>query len=334
MKLSKTQIRQIIESSTILGTGGGGRLDSAMSVIEKLPPMDLISFNDLGPDDIVITAYGAGGLTKPKNTTQVMTNGLELLQKQLGKPIKAIVPVEIGPYSLAAAFEIAAQLNIPVVDGDLVGYRSVPEIYIELVTLADLSRCPLVFGNNEGDLVLLDKASNPERLEQIIRSFADESVSNTFVLGYPYKKADLNKCLAKDSVSYCLTIKDELEKDFQLVCNGTVKEDVKKEQDGFTRGYLIVESKDSLYRVEFKNEYLVLLKGEDTVVTCPDFICVLDETNGLGINNGDDNTGKQVRIYVRPAIKEWRTKDGLGLFTPEKLGLSYKQKVMGSNDDI
>lgn len=328
MKLNKKQVEEIIKGSTVLGTGGGGRLDSALSIIEKLPPPTLISFNDLDSDDIVITAYGAGGLTKPKNTTEMMTKGLELLQQRLGKPIRAIVPVEIGPYSLAAAFEIAAQLNVPVVDGDLVGFRSVPEIYIELVTLADLSRCPLVFGNNEGDIVLLDEASSPERLEQIIRSFASESVSNTFVLGYPYSKAELEKCLAKGSVSYCQIMKDVLDEDFQLVGSGLVTEDVKEEVDGFTKGYVKIASREATFQIEFKNEYLVLLKDNEVVLTCPDFICAVDQSTGLGLNNGDDNKGKQISIYIRPAIKQWQTKQGLALFSPGKLGLNYNQKVL------
>jgi len=284
--------------------------------------------DDLSNDDIVITAYGAGGLTKPKNTSQVMSKGLELLQRQLTKPIKAIVPVEIGSYSLAAAFEIAAKLGVPVVDGDLVGYRSVPEIFIELVTLAGLSRCPLVFGNNEGDTVLLDSASSPERLEQIIRSFADESQSNTFVLGYPYTKKQLMQCLAQDSVSYCLDMESVLKNDFQLVGEGLVVEDSKREVEGFTRGCLTIKAADATFKVEFKNEYLVLLKDGSVQVTCPDFICVVDAKSGLGLNNGDDNKGKRVKIYVRPAIAQWRTKDGLALFTPEKLDLDYEQKVL------
>jgi DUF917 family protein len=328
MQLSKQQLRKIIEGSTILGTGGGGRLDSAMAVLKELPSVNLISVDELSDDDMVITAYGAGGLTKPKNTSEVMAKGLELLQRQLLKPIKAIVPVEVGAYSLAAAFEIAAKLGVPVVDGDLVGYRSVPEIYIELVTLAKQSRCPLVFGNNEGDLMLLDSESSQERLEQIVRSFADESASNTFVLGYPYTKKQLLTCLAKDSVSYCLDIQDSLKADFQLVGEGAVTEDVKQEVDGFTRGYLTIKSDTSTFRVEFKNEYLVLLKDQAVQVTCPDFICVVDSKSQLGLNNGDDSVGKRVKIYVRPAIAEWRTQEGLGLFSPEKLGLDYKQKVL------
>lgn len=332
MKLNNNQLCTIIEGSTILGTGGGGRLDSAMSIIEKLSSVELISVDELKPDDVVITAYGAGGLTKPKNTNEIVSKGLKLLEKRLGKKVKAIVPVEIGPYSLALAFEMASKLNVPIVNGDLVGYRSVPEIYIELVTLANLPRCPLVFGNNEGDLILLEAASNAERLEQIIRTFADQSESNTFVLGYPYSKVQLAKCIAQDSVSYCLKVKELINKDFKLFSKGTITQDFKQEVDGFTSGYLIVETSNSNLRIDFKNEYLALLKDEVVVITCPDFICVVDDKTGLGLNNGDDNQGKNVRIYVKPAISQWYTPNGLRLFSPKKLGLTYKQKVLGNEN--
>ena len=57
MKLSKRQTQEIIKGSTILGTGGGGRLDSALSVIGKLAPPNLISFDDLNTDDIVRSGW-------------------------------------------------------------------------------------------------------------------------------------------------------------------------------------------------------------------------------------------------------------------------------------
>lgn len=328
MQLTKQQLRKIIEGSTILGTGGGGRYDSALSTIKNLAAVELINYEDLQPNDIVITAYGAGGLTKPKSTEEAMSRGLKLLQEQVGQPIKAIVPVEIGPYSLAAAFEIASKLGVPVVDGDLVGFRSVPEIFIELVTLADLGRCPLVFGNNEGDTLLLDTVSSAERLEEIVRTFANGSKSNTFVLGYPYTKVQLNSCLAKGSVSYCQSLMEELPPEFHLIGRGTVGKDSKQEVDGFTKGYLTIQDDGSVYRIEFKNEYLVLLKNREVVLTCPDLICVIDQKTGLGLNNGDDNTGQEVLIYVKPAVEQWLTKEGLALFSPRKLGLNYSQKVL------
>lgn len=328
MKLTKTEIREIILGSTVLGTGGGGRYDSALETIKDVTGVELISLNDLGTDDIAITAYGAGGLTKPRNTNQVVRNGFKLLQQNIGKPISAIVPVEIGPYSLAAAFMMASDLGVPVVDGDLVGCRSVPEIYIELVTLAGLPRTPLVCGNNAGDRLLIDQESSPESLEATVRSFADRSESNVFVLGYPYTKAQLERCLAEGSVLYGMAIEEKLRTDFEFVAAGTVSKDVKSEIGGFTQGQLIIKGEDAEYTVLFKNEYMVLLKNNKLIVTCPDFICVRDVSTGRGLNNGDDNAGLKVEIYIRPALKAWRTANGMNLFSPQKLGFSYNQKVM------
>lgn len=328
MKLKNSQLKSIIEASTVLGTGGGGRLDSALEAVKDITEIELISLNELNSNDIVITAYGAGGLTKVKNTEFAMVDGLQLLEDQLPGKIKAIAPVEIGPYSLAVAFEIAAKLKVPVIDGDLVGYRSVPEIFIELVTLANLPRCPLVFGNNEGDLLLLKSACTAERLETIIRDFANKSQSNTFVLGYPYNKQQIQSCLAAGSVSYCIKFGQKLASDFKLVANGKVSEDLKQEKGGFTQGKLCIKNSGAIFTVIYKNEYLVLLKNDEVILTCPDYICVVDAVTKRGLNNGDDNLGKEVEVYIAPAIKQWQTATARKLFSPQNLGLPYKQKVL------
>lgn len=328
MRLDQVMMRKLLAGSTILGTGGGGRYDEALQRIEQLSAVELVSIDEVPADTLVVTAYGAGGLTKPKVSAKGLKNGLKLLQERLGKPIGAIVPVEIGPYSLAEAFWVAAQLQVPVVDADLVGYRSVPEIFIELVTLADLPRCPLVFGNSEGDLVLLESDSSPERLEQIVRSFADMSTSNTFVLGYPFSKAQLLKGAAQGSVSYCVDLSGKLSQDFRLVGKGRVVSDEKQEKDGFTRGRLQIKQANTTFTLEYKNEYLVLLQDGKLSLTCPDFICIIDDKTSLGLNNGEDNTGKQVSIYIRPAIAQWQTPAARALFSPKALGLNYQQKVL------
>lgn len=327
--VNNTKINEIIRGSTVLGTGGGGRYDSAIEAVKTIPSIELISYDELRDGDTIITVYGAGGLTKAANTESVIQQGLETLETRLGKPIKAVVPVEIGPFSLAMAFDLAVKLKLPVVDGDLVGFRSVPEIFIELVTLVDLPRTPLVFGNNAGDLLVLEKEASAESLERTIRAFSDQSESNTFVLGYPYTKEQLGKCLAKGSVSYCINIQQKLDEEFRLVDSGVVSTNSKKETGGFTQGSLKIKAASgTVYEAIFKNEYLVLLKDGATLVTCPDFICLVDEATGLGLNNGDSNVNKKVKIYAKAAIKEWRTKQGLALFSPCKLGLNYQQKIV------
>ena len=91
MKIDKEKLLEIIKGSTILGTGGGGRYDSALTVLDKLGMAEMIAFDELGDDDIVITAYGAGGLTKEKNSEKVILEGIALLQKQLSKVTWSVV---------------------------------------------------------------------------------------------------------------------------------------------------------------------------------------------------------------------------------------------------
>src|SRR6185369_14103720 len=147
MQLTKSDIESVIRASTILGTGGGGRLDNAQKLLTaiNLEGLRLVPIVDLPSAGYVVTAYGIGGLTKSSVSQQVVRKRCqELLGERLDGPIIGVIPVEIGPGSLAQAIALATALDVPLVDGDLAGFRAVPEIFIELMTLAKLERCPMV----------------------------------------------------------------------------------------------------------------------------------------------------------------------------------------------
>lgn len=324
MQIANEEMKSILAGSTILGTGGGGRYDEALSIVEDVPAVELIDVSEFPESSLCITAYGAGGLTKPAVSHDTVIRTLEEYQSLIGL-VSAIVPVEIGPYSLAAAFQTANILDLPVVDGDLVGFRSVPEIFIERVTLADLNRCPLVVANEDKEMLWLDETESAFTIEKKVREFADISWSNTIVIGYPFLKSQLDRCLARSSVSYCTTLAKEIPSDFVLVNSGRVVNDAKQELNGFTVGELVIASGNTKSRVLYKNEYLVLIENSLVMATCPSLICVVDRDTGLGLNNGDENLGKEVDIWVKLAIDAWNTPEGLELFSPRSLGFDYEQ---------
>lgn len=331
MRLTKTSIDQLIVNATILGTGGGGRLDNARRLLGRieLGSVPVVSLDELPTAGYVVTAYGVGGLTKPAvDRPEVRQRCQELLQQRLGQPIIGVIPVEMGPGSVAQAIALAAALDVPLVDGDLAGLRAVPDIFIELITLYNQERCPMVLANNDGDMLVLEALSTPEKIETIARAFAMASSSNALAVGYPLTAAQLKQSAAQGSIAYCLDINRRLTNDFKLVTTGTVTLDDKQDIGGFTVGTLQIADSSDVYTVAFKNEYLVLTKNGRTVVTCPDIICLVDQQTGLGLNNGDDNTGKQVAVYVRPAVAGWQTAAGRKLFSPRALGLPYNQKVL------
>jgi len=331
MKLTKQAVDKLLQQATILGTGGGGRLVNARKLLRRLTfkPVTLVSVADLPTTGCVVTAYGVGGLTKPAvDRPAIRQRCQELLSERLGQPIVGVIPVEMGPGSVAQAIALAIALDVPLVDGDLAGQRAVPEIFIELVTLAKQERCPMVLANAEGDFVILDKLSSPEKIETIARTFADMSASNALAVGYPLSKKQLLKSAAPGSVRYCLELGKKLSPDFTLVATGTVTADTKQDKGGFTVGRLKIAAENSTCTVEFKNEYMVLVKDATVLVTCPDLICVVDTQTGLGLNNGEDNLGKKVAIYIKPAVAPWQTAAGRKLFSPRALGLGYSQKVI------
>ncbi len=330
MIYNNVQIEEILKGSSVLGTGGGGRIDESLRLMCDITDAEIIPIAELDSEAIAVTAYGAGGLTKPSVTVVTMMRAREVLQAHVGR-IDAIVPVEIGPYSLAVAFIVARALGVPVIDADVVGYRSVPEIYIELATLANIDRCPLVVANETGDLFTLESVNSIESLEEIVRRFADFSSSNTLVMGYPMSRDELNRGTAAGSVSFCgEDIRDN--ENVVAIAAGTITDDTKRERDGFTVGTLTIETEQGMLYVDYKNEFIVLRSAKEVLLTVPDLILLVDRHSRWGINNGDDNIGKHVDVLGMAAIPEWRTREGIDLFHPRRLGFDVDVKLLGEKE--
>src|SRR3990167_11471915 len=130
MKLTKfTQLESLNLGASFLSTGGGGNpteaLDMYRHVLKKYGGFYVKKLSDCKPNDNCITAFGVGSNSSTSNPIPAVTQGLNILKNYLGKPsIAGIIPVEIGPKSLATAAYMAAALNVPLIDADFVGGRS------------------------------------------------------------------------------------------------------------------------------------------------------------------------------------------------------------------
>lgn len=341
MKLRKNELKNILLGVSLLGTGGGGRFDMAQKILQKISkPVQLRSVDELKDNDFIATVFMVGGLKKKGDATKGAKKSIELLQKILNKKIKYLVPVEIGPTAVLDLLYIASEMNLPVIDGDFVGFRSAPEIYVEAITLNNVNRLPIAVVNLEGDSLVLYKTSSIQSLETILRDFSARSKSQVYVAGYPVTKNQIKNYFGKGSVSFSQQVgkcligkKDNLlpslkDKGFIFIDSGRIINQEGSDNKGFTSGKLLIKAAKNIYEVIYKNENIVLLKNKIVLVTSPDSIILLDLVSKVGINNGDNNRNKEVYIFVRKAIPVWRTKKGRQLFSPKNLGLEYKQKLL------
>jgi DUF917 family protein len=328
--MKEDMIEELILGATFFGTGGGGSPSQARKIIQNLVEQkcfpQIKTLAEFQRDTLFATAFGVGGI-QVSNAAQVPIQAVyELFAKELGRAPDALIPVEIGPVSLAMTFELASKLHLPVLDADIVGGRSTPEVYLETITLFDLPRTPLVVANKAGDKALLLSASSHLSEESFLRNFAEMSGGDAAVLGYPFTFDEVKKAVSQGTVSRAcqagkfLRTKDRqgLDNAFHIAAlfTGKIVEIERKKEVAFLESWVTIKNEDQIAKIFIKNENLVLLVDGEPIVTCPDLIILLDK-EGFPIFNNNLQISMEVEIIGVPALEVWRSKAAKNLFTPK-----------------
>lgn len=344
LKLTQSNLNQLILGTSLLSTGGGGKLNSAKKLLKKINKMPkLISLTELKPQDLIVTLIGVGDKDVCNPVTASLT-ALKVFQKLFKQKVKAIIPVEIGPLSTLTAVFLASKLNLPMVDADIVGFRASPEVFLETITLANLSREPTVIANDKNDILILYRSSSIKVMEQSLRNFATVSGGDAYGVGYPLTAKQLNNVVGENSLSYSIQLGNNLKQlqscqiSLSQFCQnngliqlaqGEITRVKLQSKNGFIQGQYCLKTKQGeILTVFIKNENIALLKNRKPILTVPDSILLLDQNKFIGINNQDNNLNKSVIVLAKKAISIWRTKKGLALFNPRKLGYNINQKLL------
>lgn len=167
-KLDTQQIKDIANGAAFLGSGGGGTLSSALTMVEESFPtgasVDLLTVDEAASDTVGLTAAASymGSQTRGKDVTNVNAVGFAIrrlsaiMEERAGKPIKRLVPVELGVQSSVVPCLLAAQkLGLSVVDGDGAG-RAVMGAMITTYAAAGLDPNPGVAANSAGSCAIIE----------------------------------------------------------------------------------------------------------------------------------------------------------------------------------
>lgn len=347
MLLTKKGWINIVLGATVLSTGGGGDLQEAKEVFKqvfkKKKQIPLVKLSELNGDDIICTAYIAGSIGSFERSTKPLIKAFKCLQQIIKKPIKGIVPVEIGPGDIAETVKITATADLPVIDADFVGKRASPEVYLETITLRDLPRTPMVITNKGGKTITLLKDIQPQQIEKMVRKFAQESGGDAFVVGYPLSVKKIIGVVGKNTLGLCQKIgtvlkeKNSVKKIVKLtkgilLFEGSITSKTTKDNKGFLTGFVKIKGQNKfagkMGKIYFKNESLLFWINDKIVLTCPDLICVLDKKTKLGIYNRDIKLNQNVIILGIPALPIWRTAKGQKLFSPGAFGFNFKPVLL------
>lgn len=341
MKVSIDIIDELILGSTFYGTGGGGSPIEARQIFELAfsikSEIDLLNLNNFDDTAIFTSCFGIGSIGSLGNPEKPIKDSLKYLEMLIGDSISGIVSVEIGPKSLAMAFYLAALLDLPVLDSDIVGGRSTPEVFLETITLFDLPRTPAILSNNAGDFLALLKSCSAKQEELFMRDFSSRSNGQAYVLGYKINKKQAMTALEPNTVSDCVKCgKLFLEKGSETlnclqakqIFLGKIVSIETKEDSGFLTQTVYLENNKDCAKLFIKNENLIVWVNNKLSVTCPDLIFMINPISGYPIYNLDLKENIEVKIYALPAKKLWRSKKGIELFNPKVFGFNFDAKLL------
>ena len=354
-KLTKQDLYDILYGCTILGTGGGGKLEQGLSLVDRALDAGnefiLADLNEIPDDALIACPYYCGSISPitpeqeakyaalPHIDEEPALRAFRILEEYEGKKFYGAISTELGGSNTAVAFYVAAMMGIYIIDADPAG-RSVPELQHSTFFINNLQITPMAVANEFGDTVIVKDVVDDFRAEALVRAMAVASKNHVGVADHLTTARKLKKAVIPGAISYALKIgrayrqAKEDNKDLAaelakagsgyVIFRGIVRDLKWQDKDGFTIGDTIIEGdrefEGSDYRIWFKNENIISWRNGKIDVTVPDLICIVSDDTKQPVTNPNFEPGLRVSVIGLPAPKEWRTSEGLKVFGPKHFG--------------
>ena len=335
----------IAVGGAILGTGGGGdpyigKL-MAQQAIRKFGEVRMIDIDEVADDELVVPCAMMGAPTvmieKIPRGDEVLI-AFQKLERFLGKKIGAILCAEAGGLNSTIPFVIGAMTGIPVIDGDGMG-RAFPELQMVTFTMHGVSATPMVLVDDKGNSIILECIDN-RWTERLARVATVEMGGSVLLSIYPMTGAVAKKAAVRGTLTLALRLGEILREsraahadaiaaiqsklDARTIFQGRVIDIARRTETGFARGEAkfagVEDYRGHEYRIAFQNEFLIVERDGEPIVTTPDLITLLDADTGAPITTETLRFGLRVVAIAIPCSPQWRTPEGLALVGPRYFG--------------
>lgn len=345
------EVEDLILGATVMGTGGGGSPDEGFNmlreVVERGLKIAVVDLSELSEDGVVVSPYYVGTvaptarLRKPVRISDAIGEAFRVMSRILGRRIVAAVATELGGGNTAVAIRIAAELGIPVVDGDLIG-RAAPELHQSTVHIFELPMYPSVLVTPTGNVVVVERYADIDDYESIARHLSILSGRFAAVVDTPLTVDTARRVVVRGTISLCLRIgravrearagnRDPVKAIADSlggwkIFEGVVEEYSWRDEGGFLIGETRVRGlgrwSGRVLRTWIKNEHLMAWVDGEPIVMAPDLI-IFTRGDGEPITNTVLKTGDRVHVIAAKAPDIWRSSKGLDLFGPKHFGFNY-----------
>lgn len=360
-ELRAEDVPDVAAGAAVLGTGGGGdpyiaALLARAALLEHGPVPIVPLERGALDDDAAVYSVGMMGaptvMVEKLPPAEQPAQAIRVLARYRGLEPSHVACLEIGGLNALLPFVAAAQLGLPVLDGDGMG-RAFPEVQMVLPTTYGVATTPMSITDEKGNGGIFDTAT-PLWAERLARTATVEMGCSATISLYPMTGQQARTSLIPGTVSLCARIgrrlrtarAEHLDPVAEVVDEvggrelfaGTVVDVARRTETGFARGTATVAgaptggdpaARTHSARLEFQNEHLLVAlreaadttgEGEQLLVTVPDLICVLEADTGQAVTTEKLRYGQRVRVIAIPADPRWHSEAGVALVGPRYFG--------------
>ena len=341
-ELGPPELGDLAVGCTVLAGGGGGDprvgLLMALHAVSETGPVPLVQLEDLDPEGLVLPS---GMIGAPTVMVEKIPNGGEsrvirsALESRLGKPVVAMMCLEMGGINGVLPVAWAANAGLPLVDGDLMG-RAFPEVQMCTPHLYGISAWPCAIADERLQVITYETRDNVW-LERLARNTVSTLGGCACSSLYPMTAIEAAGPTIRGTVTTAISVGeairtapedpfDSLGSVIPLACllTGKVTAVERRTEGGFVRGSATIEGTGvdggRSLTIEFQNENLVVIEDGEALATVPDIITLLDSHTAHGIVTEHIRYGQRVVIGVFPAPEQWTSEIGLAVVGPRVFG--------------
>ena len=324
--LNEADLQSIAIGAGILGTGGGGSTYLAfLQVREQMRAGRTVRvrpLSDLIANDCVLPL---GGIGAPTVGIERMDSGDEgkalvaAIESVTGEKVTAVIADEIGGGNGLVPMVTAAQLDLPVVDGDGMG-RAFPETQMTSFFICGQATAPAALTDACGNSLVVTHATSATQLESMMRAATITMGCSAMMSTAPMNGSFTAQYAIPGTLSQSwklgnavLSVGEEKRDPVAAIVEqaggihlltGKVVDVERRIDGGFVRGNLRIDGIDSdsgrTLMIDLQNEYLVAREEDHIHAMVPDLVCIVDAESGRAIGTEEQRYGLRVAVIVLP----------------------------------
>lgn len=321
-RFTAEDVDALAAGATLLGSGGGGAVDVGAQLLRHLlkeRSVELVPAAALPRGALVVHVGLVGGpdvlaerLIHPRD----LALATEAVVEHLGGRLDAAGVIEIGGINGLIGVLAAAQLGVPLVDGDLMG-RAFPSINKTTLAVAGHQATPLAMVSPAGDTVVVP-VSSARMAEALVAATAGAMGGAAVLALYPCSAQVLETVGVRGSVSACLALGEAYldpattattplvdRLGGTLILEGRVDEI--RPRVGPQPGSMTLtdHGTGSTARIDYLDEFLAVTRDGITVAATPDVIVALDPSNRAPLRADQVRLGQPLVLFSLPALHSW-----------------------------